>query len=98
MFFIASRLNIPEVEDSRIRILFPPRRKGAKFEGEIQIFLTNDFHVFSPTFAAFASLREIFRVSVAAVRRQVNLFSQRSLGKSVYYYTRKFARLAKIFR
>ena len=32
--------------------------------------LANGFHHFSPTFAAFASLRETFRVSVAAVRRQ----------------------------
>ncbi|MGZ8480770.1 MAG: hypothetical protein ACXW6K_23775, partial [Candidatus Binatia bacterium] len=32
-----------------------------------------------------APWREIIRLSVAAVRRQANLFSQRSLGKSVYY-------------
>ena len=32
--------------------------------------LANGFHHFSPTFAVFASLRETFRVSVAAVRRQ----------------------------
>ena len=49
--------------------------------------LTKDFHVFSPTFAALASLREIFRVSVAVVRWRRTSFSQRSLGKSVYYYS-----------
>jgi hypothetical protein len=43
--------------------------------------LTNDFHVFFPTFAAFASLREIFRVSVAAVRRQAKLFFPAQSGK-----------------
>ena len=49
--------------------------------------LTKYFHVFSPTFAALASLREIFRVSVAVVRWRRTSFSQRSLGKSVYYYS-----------
>jgi len=34
-------------------------------EGKVDI-LTDDIHYFSPNFAAFASLREIFRVSVAA--------------------------------
>ena len=54
------------------------RRKVRR--GKINI-LTNDFHVFSPTFAALASLREIFRVSVAAVRRQANLFLPAQSGK-----------------
>ena len=43
--------------------------------------LANDFHHFSPTFAALASLRETFRVSVAAVRRQANLFFPGQSGK-----------------
>jgi len=59
--------------------------------------LTKDFHVLSPTIAALASLRrrsghalrEIFRVSVTVVRRRRTSFSQRSLGKSVYYYRLK---------
>ena len=34
IFVIARDLNIPEVEGSRIRMFLPPRRKGAKFEGE----------------------------------------------------------------
>jgi hypothetical protein len=41
--------------------------QGAKFEGKILKFLTNDFHVFSPTFAFLRrrsghALREIVRV------------------------------------
>ena len=44
--------------------------------------LANGFHHFSPTFAAFASLRETFRVSVAAVRRQGEAFFERSWGQA----------------
>ena len=43
--------------------------------------LANGFHHFSPTFAAFASLRETFRVSVAAVRRQGEPFFPAQSGK-----------------
>jgi hypothetical protein len=39
MFVIACRLYFLEVEGSRIRIFLAPRRKGAKFEGEREIFL-----------------------------------------------------------
>src|SRR3989337_230153 len=60
--------------------------------------LTKDFHVLSPTFAALASLREIFRVSVTVVRRRRTSFSQRSLGKSVYYYPKVFAACANYLR
>jgi hypothetical protein len=55
-------------EISRIRKFIPPRRKGAKFGGEEQ-YSYELFSLFFPTFAALASLREIFRVSVAALPR-----------------------------
>ncbi len=50
-------------------------------------YLEELIHRYFPTFAAFASLREIFRVSVTVVRRRRTSFSQPSLGKSVYYYS-----------
>jgi len=68
MFVMVCGSNIPKAEDSRIRMFLPQRRKDAKFGGEKFIYLLNDFLVF-PTFAALASLREIFRVSVAALPR-----------------------------
>ena len=71
-------------------------RQGAKF-GEENI-LANDFH------HSFRPLRPLrlceryseFRLRLFADRR--TSFSQPSLGKSVYYYSCKFARLAQIFR
>jgi len=61
---------------ARCRKLLPPRRKVAKSESKIKI-LTNDSHLYTPTFAALASLRprsghalrEILRDSVAAPPR-----------------------------
>src|SRR6266850_1263546 len=46
----------------------PQRRQGY---GERTKTLMNDFHPQSPNFAPFASLREILRVSVAALPRWV---------------------------
>src|SRR5882724_4214533 len=46
----------------------PQRRQGY---GEMIKTLINDFHPQSPNFAPFASLREILRVSVAALPRCV---------------------------
>src|SRR5580765_4126813 len=51
---------------TRSREFLPPRRKGAKVTGRTKT-LINDFHPQSPNFAPFASLREILRVSVAAL-------------------------------
>jgi len=76
----------------------PAKAQRRQVRREKKNILTKDFHVFSPTFAALASLREIFRVSVTVVRRRRTSFSQPSLGKSVYYYSLKFAQLAQTFR
>ena len=61
----------------------PAKAQRRQVRKDKKNILTKDFHVFSPTFAALASLREIFRVSVTVVRRRRTSFSQRSLGKSV---------------
>jgi hypothetical protein len=55
----------PERKFSNSQII-PPGRKGAKFGGGKRNILTDYFHYFFP---ALASLREIFRVSVAALPR-----------------------------
>ena len=81
MFVIACRLNIPEIECPRIRIFLPQRRKARQVRREKMNYLEEFFYRYFPTFAAFASLREIFRVSVTAVRRQANLFSPAQSGK-----------------
>ena len=79
----------------------PAKAQRRQVRREKTNILTKDFHVFSPTFAALASLREIFRVSVTVVRRRRTSFSQPSLGKSVsnrkYYLTTK-ARRPRRFR
>jgi hypothetical protein len=48
------------------------RAQSRQVEREKIKILTNDFYVFSPNFAAFAPLREILRVSVAALPRWVD--------------------------
>ena len=69
MFVIACRLNISEVEGSRIRIFLPQRRKARQVRREEMNYLEEFFYRDFPTFAALASLRlgsghalrEIFR-------------------------------------
>ena len=75
----------------------PAKAQSRQVRREKTNIFTKDFHVFSPTFAALApacawphadrSLREILRVSFTLVRRRRTSFPQRSLGKSVYYYS-----------
>jgi hypothetical protein len=55
------------------REFLPPSRKGAKVMGERTKTLMNDLHPQSPNFAPFASLREILRVSVAALPHWVSV-------------------------
>ena len=93
------------IEDSRIRICLPQRRKDAKSGRDV---ISTGLESLDPSHSlgmtgmgsstlrlgAFAGDSSAFGCSCSPTRR--TSFFQRSLGKSVYYYASRFARQAQI--